>query len=72
MEPNRKTRRMVAATRGIHLITTEKKTAATERAFEEAVKDNLADKVITNFVDGLTKLPFRARFKFCFCVLFRK
>ena len=46
-----------------------KKKHITEKAFEESVKDNLADRVIENFVAGLAELPFENRFAFCLTLL---
>lgn len=42
---------------------------ATATAFEESVKDNLADRVIDNFVAGLAGLPFENRLGFCAALL---
>jgi len=46
-----------------------KKKIATEKAFGEAVKDNMADRVIENFVGELSNLDFDSRFVFCLALL---
>lgn len=70
-ETNRKQRRMFRAINRTRPLDHVDKVASTKVAFEEAVKDNLAGKVIENFIAGLAALPFRRRLEFCYNLLFR-
>lgn len=69
---NRKTRRTIEATRGIRILSKEKKIELAEGALVEEVKNNMAEKVIDNFVAGLAGLPLAARLRFCFGIIFNK
>ncbi|CAK0739890.1 hypothetical protein CCP3SC15_1070003 [Gammaproteobacteria bacterium] len=69
---NRHQRRTVEATQGIRILSKEKKIELAEGALVEEVKNNMAEKVIDNFVASLAGLPLAARLRFCLGIIFNK
>jgi hypothetical protein len=69
---NRHQRRGVEVVRGQHLLSKEEKTRVAEQVIEDAIKNNMAEKVIDDFVGSLAALPITARLRFCFGILFNR
>ncbi len=56
----------------MHLLSAEKKVEVAERVVEESIKNNMAEKVIDNFVATLAASPFKTRLRFCYGLIFNR
>lgn len=69
---NHRQRKAVAAIMKRRPNDIKEKFAATHRAFDEMVKDNMAEKVIDNFVATLAASPLKTRLRFCYGLIFNR